>query len=143
LAVRIKLCVKNRETGASIETSALVNTGFETDSPQLLLPVGAARELGLWPPPGGALKAIYDTAGGPTSIWVCPRALAVKVVVEDRETPWVVADAIISTIEHELLVSDKLMGALGIAIEDGAEGLWRFRSEGLDKLRRSEPPQLW
>ena len=67
MAVRIRLCVRNRETGASIETTALINTGFETDSPQLLLPTGAAREL----------------------------------------------------------------------------GLWRFRSEGLDRLRRSEPPQLW
>jgi len=70
-------------------------------------------------------------------------AVRIRLCVRDRETPWVIADAIISTIEHEVLVSDKLMGALGIAIEDGAEGLWRFRSEGLDRLRRSEPLQLW
>ena len=143
MAVRVRLALRNRETGVSLEASALVNTGFEAESPQLLLPVGAARELGLWPPPDNALRALYDTAGGPTSVWVCPRALSVRVVVEDVETPWVVADAVISSVEHEILISDKLMGALEIAIEDGAEGLWRFRSEALGRLRSSEPPQAW
>jgi hypothetical protein len=32
-----------------LETVALVNTGFETPSPQILLPVKAAERLGLWP----------------------------------------------------------------------------------------------
>ncbi|MCR6692033.1 MAG: hypothetical protein MRT15_06565 [archaeon YNP-LCB-003-016] len=32
-----------------LETVALVNTGFETPNPQILLPVKAAEKLGIWP----------------------------------------------------------------------------------------------
>jgi len=46
LAVRVGLAVRNRETGALMELAALVNSGFEAETPQLL-PVAAARELGL------------------------------------------------------------------------------------------------
>ena len=143
MAVRVRLAVKNRETGLTTTLVALVNSGFEAETPQLLLPVGAARELGLWPLERGARRATYDTAGGPVGVWVHPRALSVRVIAEDVEAPEVVADAVISPLEREVLISDRLMSALQIAIEDGGEGLWRFRFEGLDRLRRSESPQFW
>ncbi len=143
MAVRVKLAVRNRETGAYVELVALVKSGFETQTPQLLLPVAAARELGLWPVRPEASGAIYDAAGGPVGVWTYPRVLSVRVVAEDVEAPEVIADAVISTVEREPLISDKLMSALQIAIEDGGEGLWRFRFEGLDRLRRSEEPQFW
>ena len=143
MAVRVRLAVRNRETGALMELAALVNSGFEAETPQLLLPVAAARELGLWPPRPEASRATYDTAGGPVGVWIYPRALSVRVVVEDVEAPEAIADAVISTVEREALISDKLMSALQIAIEDAGEGLWRFRFEGLDRLRRSVEPQFW
>jgi len=37
----------------------------------------------------------------------------------------------------EPLISDKLAGALEIALEDIAEGLWRFRWEPKEKTRKS------
>lgn len=40
--VKIKVVLSN---GKSLETTALVNTGFETIEPQLLLPVKAAEKL--------------------------------------------------------------------------------------------------
>ena len=143
MAVRVRLAIRNRETGALAELAALVNSGFETETPQLLLPVAAARELGLWPLRPEAVSATYDTAGGPVSVWVYPRALSVRVLVEDVEAPEVIADAVISTVEREALISDKLMSVLQIAIEDAGEGLWRFRFEGLGRLRRSVGPQFW
>jgi len=143
LAVRVRLAVRNRETGALMELAALVNSGFEAETPQLLLPVAAARELGLWPPGPEASRATYDTAGGPVGVWIYPRAISVRVVVENVEAPEAIADAVISTVEREPLISDKLMSALQIAIEDAGEGLWRFRFEGLDRLRRSVEPQFW
>ena len=143
MAVRVKLSVKLRETGASLTTAALVNSGFEAETSQLLLPIGAAKELGLWPPKPGVRTTTYDTAGGPTGVWVYPGSLLVCVLVEDVKTGEVLADAAVSPVESEVLISDKLMGALKIAIEDGAEGLWRFRFEGLNRLRRSEAPQFW
>ena len=44
---------------------------------------------------------------------------------------------VISPLADEPLISDRLAGALEIAVEDFAEGLWRFRWEPLSKLRRS------
>ena len=68
MAVRVRLAVRNREAGAELHLVALVNSGFETETPQLLLPVRAARELGLWPIGAGARRATYDTAGGPVGV---------------------------------------------------------------------------
>ncbi len=48
MACRIK--VKLKRDDMSIETSALINSGFETDAPDIVLPVELARKLGLWPP---------------------------------------------------------------------------------------------
>ena len=143
MAVRVRLAVRNREAGAELHLVALVNSGFETETPQLLLPVRAARELGLWPIGAGARRATYDTAGGPVGVWIFPRALSVRVLAEDVEAPRAIADAVISPLEQEVLISDKLMSALQIAIEDGGEGLWRFRFEGLERIRTSERPQFW
>ncbi len=44
--VKIKITLSNEK---SLETTALVNTGFESIEPQLLLPVKAAEKLGIWP----------------------------------------------------------------------------------------------
>ncbi len=48
-----------------------------------------------------------------------------------------------SPLANEVLLSDKLIGELEIALEDVASGLWRFRWESLSKLRRSYPPKYW
>jgi predicted aspartyl protease len=48
MGVRVKIRVKlNRE---EVEAAALVNTGFETEQPEILLPVKLAERLGLYPP---------------------------------------------------------------------------------------------
>jgi hypothetical protein len=44
--VRIKIKIGKNE----IETPRLVNTGFETTAPDIVLPLEAAKTLGLWPP---------------------------------------------------------------------------------------------
>ena len=53
------------------------------------------------------------------------------------------SDAVISDIEEEVLISDKLGGKLAIAIEDLGEGLWRLKSDKSGKVRKSEEPQFW
>jgi len=47
MAVRVRLKLRSRISGDSVETVALVNTGFETESPQLLIPLALARRLSL------------------------------------------------------------------------------------------------
>ena len=51
MAVRVRLRIRARHGGGEVETSALVNSGYEADSPQLLIPRPLAARLGLWPPP--------------------------------------------------------------------------------------------
>ena len=63
-----------------LETVALVNTGFETPNPQILLPVKAAEKLKLRPNlPPDALVEMYDTAGGPTRVYRVRNAVKVEV----------------------------------------------------------------
>ena len=48
MAVRTEVKVEFADRGP-FKTTALINTGFETTKPQLLLPVKAAEVVGLWP----------------------------------------------------------------------------------------------
>jgi hypothetical protein len=138
LAVRLKLRI-SRE-GKSVEVIALLNSGYEADTPQLMIPVWLAKELKLWPPPPESLERVFDTAGGPLRVWVVRRAAKVKVVASGAESKEVLVDLVISQLADEPLISDLLAGELEIAVEDFARGLWRFRWEPKDSLRPSEKP---
>jgi len=135
LAVRVRL--RLRRGGFVKEVVSLINSGYEADTPQLLIPTKLARELDLWPPGEDAREAIFETAGGPLRVWIVRRAFTVQVVAEDASSEEVEADAVVSQLADEPMISDKLAGALQIAVEDFAEGLWRFRWEPKEKVRRS------
>lgn len=62
--------------------------------------------------------------------------------MEYRTEP-VVADLVVSLIEDEVLISDKLAGELGIEVYDFAKGIWRLKSDPLNRRRLTEKPQLW
>jgi hypothetical protein len=137
MAVRIRL--RLRYCGKVLETSALVNTGFETPNPQILLPIKVAERLSLWPElPKDALVEIYDTAGGPVRVYRVRNAVNVEIPEKGIS---VIADAVISHTEVEVLISDKLADELMIVIERPGEGIWRFRDENI--LRKSEKPEIW
>ena len=133
MAVRLKL--KVRVGDKVVEVVALLNSGFEAPTPQLLIPIDTAKALGLWPPED-AREVVLETAGGPLRAWFYPRKALVKVVTEDVESREVLTDIIVSPIADEPLISDMLAEELEIAVESFGRGLWRFRWEG--KLRRSE-----
>jgi len=135
LVVRLRLRVERGEVVK--EVLALVNSGYEADTPQLLIPTGLARELSLWPPPPDALETVFNTAGGPLKVWVVRRGARVMVAAEDVRSRKVEADIVISHLADEPLISDKLTGALEVALEDVAEGLWRFRWEPKEKARKT------
>jgi hypothetical protein len=141
VALRVRLKVRGRE--GFVDASALVNTGFETETPQLLLPLRLGSVLGLWPPPPEAQLLEFGTAGGPVRNYVVPNSLEVWVLGDDRVVGPVVSDAVISNVELEALINDKLAGALGIMILNPATGEWRFRDDDAIIIRRSEPPRYW
>ena len=140
VAVRVKLRIKSLRSGKEVITSALVNSGFEAETPQLLIPRRLAVELGFWPPPEDAYLIEVGTAGGPVRNYLVPSAAEVSVKTEDREVGPVKCDIMISNLEYEVLISDRLGGELGIVILD-LRGKWRFSDE--DRTRETEPPQYW
>ena len=74
-------------------------------------------------------------------VYKIPSWAGVSVLTEEGESRRVLSDIVISHIEVEALISDKLAEELMLAIERPGEGLWRFRGE--DKERRSEKPEYW
>ena len=83
MAVRVKL--RLTRNGKAVEAIALIKSGYEADSPQLIVPIQLARQLDLWPPPLSAREQIFDTAGGPLRVWLLPRAAKAKVVASDAD----------------------------------------------------------
>ncbi len=132
-AVRLKLRI--RIGNKAIETIALLNSGFEAPTPQLLIPISIAKALGLWPPED-AIEVTLETAGGPLKAWFYPRKAFAKVVAEDAESKEVEVDVIVSPLGDEPLISDMLAEEFEIVVESFGRGLWRFRWE--QKLRKSE-----
>ncbi len=56
---------------------------------------------------------------------------------------FVEADAVISPMADEILLSDKMISELNIALEDPGRGYWRFTWEEKEVKRKSEPPKYW
>jgi len=139
--VRIK--IEARSSNRSLETSALVNTGFETERPQLLIPLGLAQRLGLWPLPDNAEAVVLGTAGGPSRMYLLKDVLKVSLVMEGEEVSAAECDALISDIEVEALINDKLGEELGIVIERMGSGEWRCISDSPETRRKSERPEYW
>jgi len=129
--IRIEILVGHRR----VEEVALLNSGYEAPSAQLLVSIDTAERLGLWPP-GRAIKAEFETAGGVLRAWLCPKAGKVKALAPDAESKEVDADIVISPLADEPLISDALAEELEIAVESFGRGLWRFRWEPHSKLRQ-------
>jgi len=134
MGVRVRLRVEYG--GVVAEVVALVNTGYETDVPELLIPIGVAERLGLWPRlPDDTLVETYRTASGLMRVYRV-RGARVCLAAEGAEPRCVDSYLVVSEYVDEPLISDQLTSRLGIVIEDPAQGLWRLRGES--RLRRSE-----
>ncbi|MEM3571105.1 MAG: hypothetical protein QW589_04155, partial [Candidatus Bathyarchaeia archaeon] len=101
MAVRIKVEIIVEEK--SLETIALLNTGYEAETPQALIPIEAAKLLSLWPPID-AIESIYETAGGPLRIWINPRKCKIIIKEEDVKLVEAISDLVISPIADEVLI---------------------------------------
>ena len=142
MAVRVK--VRINVQGKVIETSALVNSGFETDEPQILVPDRLLTLNGIDVSKLGAGRAVeYGTAGGDIAMYVVKRACTVSILEPDRVVGSVTSDLVISPIEREVLISDALGEELGIVILSLKKGLWRFSNDPEGTVRRSYPPEYW
>ncbi len=134
MAVRLKIMLKRGDN--VVEAIALLNSGYEAPTPQLLIPIDLAREIGL-NPPRDSIEVVLETAGGPLKAWYYPRAGYVKVLAGDTESKEVLVDIIVSPLASEPLISDMLAEELEIAVESFGRGLWRFRWEPKERVRES------
>lgn len=138
--VKIKIIIGNR----TVETIALVNSGFETEGPQLLIPQKFILSNNIDPEQLGKPSINeYDTAGGPIIMYAYPEACTINVVEEDKISKHVKADLVISPIEKEALMSDSLTEELEIIILSPRKGLWKFADDPINKIRQSHKPQYW
>ena len=127
----IRLRIRLVREGKSVDVVALINSGYETREPEVLLPVAIAIQLSIYPRlPEGAIVKEYRLADGSiTKLIKVLRAVQIYVVEEDRVVGPVEASLVIAEKAEEVLISDKLAGKLGIVALDFGEGLWCFRDE--------------
>jgi len=62
--------------------------------------------------------------------------------VPDVDLQYADADAVISPIADEVMLSDKMISELGLVPEDVGRGHWRFMWEPREKVRKSEPRSI-
>jgi len=138
LVVRVR--VKLRGPRGELETSALVNTGFEAEEPELVIPERVAELLGLGE--GGIVH--YSLAGGIGASGIrASSEVEVVLLLGDRPPLERRAVATIMPGEEEVIISDRLASELRIAILDPYRGEWCLSDEVGRKSRRSSEPTLW
>ncbi len=123
-----------------------MNSGYESETsfPDIAIPARLAEELAIWPQlKEEAIMLEGVSFGGPTRAPYLEGCVEVEVITQDRVEGPIVAGVAIGEFEEEVLFSNSLTSALKMALEDVGLGLWRFRDEGLDRLRRTELPEYW
>lgn len=130
--VRVKIRVGDR----IIDTGALLNSGFESDTPDIAIPVDIAKELGLWPP-YSASTAILDTGGGETVNPYYESYAELELTLEDRESKKIKVNIIVNPYIDERVISDYVASELGVILLDFKKGLWRLRDDPLERLGKA------
>jgi len=141
MGVRVKLEIKSRFSETIVNTSALVNSGYEVNEPEILLPRKLAEYLGLPLTPPQARTLTYETPLGFYRLLFIPESVNVHLVDVCVKAEKV--HAAISEYEREVLISDKLAGTLGIQLINIAEGIWRYERDPPNIVRKTTQPEYW
>lgn len=140
MVVRVKLKIKGKNE--EITTSTLINSGFEAEEPQLIIPLKLAEVLGLT----GDETSIenFETAGGGrVSGYRLEHPIEVELILDDKPPIKTAAHISILPGETEVIMSDRLASELGIVILDAWKGYWCLREELGAKQRRSVQAEEW
>ena len=140
--VRVKLRIASVKAKASFEVNSLLNTGFGTEEPEVVVPIEVAERLSFYPKlPQGAIVKAYETTGGIARMYYIADAVEIQAITEDKNSKVIKCALVISELEREVLLSDQTIDELEIVIESPGKGLWRFRDEV--KVRNTAEPQYW
>lgn len=139
--IRLKILREGEEK--TTDTVALLNAGFESEEPEVIIPEKLAVKLGLWPqlPDGTEIEAYEVAGGGKVRTYRVSDCLETRVITEETTSSPVKGTAVIMEGEREVVLSDKAISAHQMILEDTGEGSWRFRGES--ELRESENPEFW
>lgn len=139
MAVRLRIGITFGDK--EIETVAVANAGYETPTPEIVVPHKLASSA--WKGRHrGARSVRYKTAAGTAKFRVLGKA-RVRVKCPDTESQKVDANLLVSNIEDEVLLNDKLIEKLGVTLVACGEGKWKFRYEPLEVERDSEMAERW
>lgn len=141
MGVRVKLKIHCIFTNEVVEAIALANTGYEAEDPQLLIPLELAKKLKLYPLSIKGEAIAIRTASGEVTWIKFPNSLKVSLLLNEKALNPIMASAVISDYEVEVLINDKALEELGIIIESPWKGLWRLKGE--EKIRESFKPEYW
>ena len=136
MAVRVNLEILLPKSNSRVKAVGLLNTGFEGETAEVLIPLKFAERLKLWPKlPQNVEVRNFETPAGLTRMYYLEDIAEAS--VEGKAS--VKCSLIISEAEHEVLLNDAVIEELKIVIEEPKKGLWRFRDE--ERMRQSLPPQ--
>ena len=143
MVVRVR--VKLKSIGGEVVTVALANSGFETEEPEVVLPVRVGERLGVYPrlPSGSEVEEYKGVGGVIVKTFLVKGFVNISVLTSDREVGPSSTTAVITPREDEVILSDKLMDTLKIILLRPGEGVWKFTDDREDVSRRSEPPEKW
>ncbi len=131
--VRVRLKVKGRV----FEGRALLNSGFEADAPDIIVPIHIARDLKLWPPSTEAVVTL-ETGGGEVTLPYYTSHATLELILPDRRSKIVNVNIIVSPYVDEVIISDYVASELGVILLDFKKGLWRLADDDPQTLRLSE-----
>ncbi|KXA98011.1 hypothetical protein AKJ37_01750, partial [candidate division MSBL1 archaeon SCGC-AAA259I09] len=137
MAVRIRVKIRNISTGTTIRTSAIANSGYEADTPEIPVPSELAERLDL--STDEAAVETYRTASGTVSTPFIQEGVKVSLDVEGvEEKKNITTNVAVSQFDDEVLLSDALISEMKVELLDPKDGIWRLA--GQEKRRESAEP---
>lgn len=134
----VRIMIELKRGGKVATTPAVANTGYETEEPEVHLPLALARDLNF------ELKGLrgehYKVVGSEVITFPLGE-VEVRAVAEGASSKWVKARAVMVPDEYEAILSDSLVEALRVELVKPKSGLWRFTGE--TKLRASVEAKYW
>lgn len=140
MAFRIRVKIRNIPSGTTIRTSAIANSGYEADTPEISVPSELAERLEL--NTGEAAVETYRTAAGTVSTPFIQEGVKVSLDVEGvEEEKNIITDVAVSQFDDEVLLSDAPISEMKVELLDPKDGIWRLAGQG--KGRESTEPESW
>ncbi len=135
--LRLRVRIERIDSAVAEEVVGIANSGFVGVDPEILLPVDIAQKLRLQEVSEPEVYTKITGDGREIDLLRYRNSVKVYVVTEDRVEGPVVCSVLVSPRARYVLLNDKLLGKLRVALIDFGEGIWCFRDEIGRKERRS------